>query len=138
MTEAGKRLIEAAQEAVAVAKGEIPAAAIYHNGHKYAPAAELEMLTARALTAEAELETVRKQRDEAWTANAEVRLEHRLTKAKLRSAEAELEKVREALSRQTDNMSFILNRGGHNVHVWRDKFYRQLEEDRRALSEERK
>jgi hypothetical protein len=45
MSKAGKRLIDAATEAVAVAKGEQPAAAIYHKGHKYVPASELEMLT---------------------------------------------------------------------------------------------
>jgi len=52
MLKAGKRLIEAAQEAVAIAKGEQPAAAIYHNGHKYVPAAELE-------AAEVELASIR-------------------------------------------------------------------------------
>jgi len=39
MSKAGDKLIDAAREAVAIAGGEQPAAAIWHNGHKYVPAA---------------------------------------------------------------------------------------------------
>jgi hypothetical protein len=41
---AGRRLIEGAEEALAIAKGEQPAAAIWHNGHKYVPAEQTEQL----------------------------------------------------------------------------------------------
>jgi hypothetical protein len=37
MTKAGEKLIAAAEEMVAIAKGEQPAAAIWHNGHRYVP-----------------------------------------------------------------------------------------------------
>ena len=37
MTDAGNRLIEAAKEAVEIAKGTIPAARIWHNGWPYVP-----------------------------------------------------------------------------------------------------
>lgn len=37
MSKAGKQLIEAAKEALAVARGEQPAAAIWVKGHKYVP-----------------------------------------------------------------------------------------------------
>ena len=42
---AGKQILEGMAEAVAVAKGEIPAARIWHQGHAYVPQAELDMLT---------------------------------------------------------------------------------------------
>ena len=35
MTKAGERLIKGAEEALAIAKGEKPAAAIYHRGFRY-------------------------------------------------------------------------------------------------------
>lgn len=38
------QITEAAAEAVAIAKGEIPAARIYHQGHAYVPEAELTTL----------------------------------------------------------------------------------------------
>ena len=41
---AGRRLIEGAEEALAIAKGEQPAAAIWHNGHQYVPATEIASL----------------------------------------------------------------------------------------------
>lgn len=37
MSEAGKRIIEGAEEALRVAKGEQPAASIWHNGFEYVP-----------------------------------------------------------------------------------------------------
>lgn len=37
MSDAGKRLIEGAEEALRVAKGEQPAASIWHNGFEYVP-----------------------------------------------------------------------------------------------------
>ena len=37
MSEAGKRLLEGAKEAIAIAKGEQPAAAIWQNGFRYVP-----------------------------------------------------------------------------------------------------
>lgn len=40
MTKAGKRILEGAREALAIAKGESPAASIYHNGFRYIPATE--------------------------------------------------------------------------------------------------
>lgn len=44
MTKAGDRLIEGMKEALAVASGEQPAAAIYVNGIKYVPADRVERL----------------------------------------------------------------------------------------------
>lgn len=44
----------------------------------------------------------------------------------------EIAKLREALNRQGDNMAFVIN----NVSLpdqWRDKFMRELDEDRAAL-----
>ncbi len=38
MSEAGERLLEGARDALAVAKGEKPAAAMYIAGHRYFPA----------------------------------------------------------------------------------------------------
>jgi len=38
MSETGKQMIAAAEEALAIAKGDKPAAAIWHNGHRYVPA----------------------------------------------------------------------------------------------------
>ena len=43
---AGERLIEGAKEALAVARGEQPAARLHHNGHTYVPLAEFEALSA--------------------------------------------------------------------------------------------
>lgn len=45
MSKSGAKLIEAAKEAVAIAKGEQPAARIHVNGHAYVPASELDRLT---------------------------------------------------------------------------------------------
>ncbi len=44
MSEAGKRLIEGAKEALAIAKGEQPAARIWHQGHSYVPEAEVQAM----------------------------------------------------------------------------------------------
>lgn len=44
MTKAGEKIIEGLHEAVAVAKGEQPAAAMWINGHRYVPAAKIEVL----------------------------------------------------------------------------------------------
>ena len=41
MTKAGERLIESMKEAVAIAKGEQPAAAIWVDGFKYVPVREI-------------------------------------------------------------------------------------------------
>jgi len=41
---AGSKLIDGAKEALAIAKGEQPAAAIWHNGHQYVPATEIASL----------------------------------------------------------------------------------------------
>ena len=49
MSKAGKKLLSAAHEAVAIAKGEIPAARITIKGHAYVPAAEVKRL--RSVTA---------------------------------------------------------------------------------------
>lgn len=38
----GRKIIEGAEDALAVAKGEKPAARIYINGHAYAPAGDVE------------------------------------------------------------------------------------------------
>lgn len=46
MTKAGDKVLKSLEEAVSIAKGEIPAARITINGHTYAPAAEIERLTA--------------------------------------------------------------------------------------------
>jgi hypothetical protein len=40
------KILTGAREAVAVAKGEQPAAAIWHNGFRYVPEAEIERLRA--------------------------------------------------------------------------------------------
>lgn len=44
MTKAGERLIEGAKEALAVARGEQPAASIHVNGHTYVPKADYDRL----------------------------------------------------------------------------------------------
>lgn len=44
----GSKIIEGAKEALAIAKGEQPAAAIWHKGHKYVPEAE-ERIAAAAV-----------------------------------------------------------------------------------------
>ena len=54
----GERLIEGAREALAIARGEIPAARITINGHAYVPETELASLRA-------EKEELRRERDEA-------------------------------------------------------------------------
>lgn len=54
----GQRLIEGAKEALAIARGEIPAARITINGHAYVPEAE-------AASLRAEKEELRRERDEA-------------------------------------------------------------------------
>ena len=38
------KIVQGAKEALAVAKGEAPAAAIWHNGHRYVPEAEIVRL----------------------------------------------------------------------------------------------
>lgn len=53
MSKAGERLIEGAKEALAVAKGEKPAARIHVNGHAYVPEASASAEIAR-LKGEAE------------------------------------------------------------------------------------
>lgn len=57
----GQRLIEGAREALAIARGEIPAARITINGHAYVPEAE-------AASLRAEKEELRRERDEARAA----------------------------------------------------------------------
>lgn len=47
MTKAGKCIIEGAKEALAIAKGEIPAARITINGHAYVPETELDAVKAK-------------------------------------------------------------------------------------------
>jgi len=42
MTKAGERLIESMKEAVAIANGEQPAAAIWVGGFQYVPAREID------------------------------------------------------------------------------------------------
>lgn len=66
----------------------------------------VNVILARAETAEQERDAIRGQRDQAWTANAEIRLEYRLLKVKASKAESritsleqELAKAREALTR---------------------------------------
>ncbi len=44
-------IVEAAREAVAIARGEIPAARIYHQGHAYVPEAEAAATIERLRTA---------------------------------------------------------------------------------------
>lgn len=62
-----------------------------------------------------------RERGDAWMADA-------------RTAQAEVERLKEALGRQADNMAFVLNRVGYDVlHAWWDKFDRELTEDRAAL-----
>ena len=46
MSKVGKQLIEAAQEALAIATGEEPAASVTINGHTYHPAHEIALLRA--------------------------------------------------------------------------------------------
>jgi hypothetical protein len=48
------------------------------------------------------------------------------------SPQAEIERLRKALSRQCDNMAFVVNHV--TLHGWYDKFKDELEEDRAALS----
>jgi len=52
MSEAASRIIEGAREALAIAKGEQPAASMTINGHKYVPADQLESALAVAAYAE--------------------------------------------------------------------------------------
>ncbi len=58
MTKAGKRLIEGAQEAVRVARGEEPAASITVKGYRYVPAKqtspEVSALAAKYLAMDAD------------------------------------------------------------------------------------
>ena len=58
MSEAGKRLIAGATEALAVARGEEPAASITVNGHRYVPAAEITRLQKELETAREALERI--------------------------------------------------------------------------------
>lgn len=51
MTNAGERLIAGATEALAVARGEEPAASIVVNGHRYVPASEISRLQKEIETA---------------------------------------------------------------------------------------
>lgn len=44
MTEAGERLIEGAKEALAIARGEQPAARLHIDGHAYVPVSALKFL----------------------------------------------------------------------------------------------
>lgn len=44
MSKAGSRILEGAREALAVAKGEAPAASITVNGHRYVPADRIASL----------------------------------------------------------------------------------------------
>jgi hypothetical protein len=46
---------------------------------------------------------------------------------------AEIERLREALDRQSGNMAFAINNAVLPVG-WREKFMRELEEDRKALA----
>lgn len=48
MSKAGKQMIAAAAEALSVARGDIAAAAIYHNGHRYVPEAVIKSVLRRA------------------------------------------------------------------------------------------
>ena len=45
----GTKIIKGAKEALAVARGEQPAAAIYHNGHRYVPAQDYQRLVGAIL-----------------------------------------------------------------------------------------
>lgn len=49
MSRAGGRLLKAAEEMVAIAKGEQPAAAVWMNGHRYVPASALQRLANASL-----------------------------------------------------------------------------------------
>lgn len=48
------------------------------------------------------------------------------------SSQAEIERLTKALTRQCDNMAFVVNHV--TLHRWYDKFKDELEEDRAALS----
>lgn len=74
-----QRLIEGATEALAIARGEQPAAAIWIDGHQYVPAEEILRLRVEvaALTAEAYsltslLATARRERAEAMERAAQI------------------------------------------------------------------
>lgn len=49
------------------------------------------------------------------------------------SLSSELDRLQEALKRQSDNMAFVINHISMPEH-WYEKFQRELEEDRAALS----
>jgi uncharacterized protein YPO0396 len=55
MSDTGKKLIDGMTEALAVAKGDVPAARIHYQGHAYVPASHIQALEAKleAVTAEA-------------------------------------------------------------------------------------
>lgn len=44
MTKSGKKLIDAASEALAIARGDEPAASITYNGHRYVSSLEIQRL----------------------------------------------------------------------------------------------
>ncbi len=48
MSEAGSKILRGLEQAVAIAKGDQPAAAIWHNGHRYVPEASLAAVRADA------------------------------------------------------------------------------------------
>jgi hypothetical protein len=64
MTKAGDKIIEGAKEALAVAKGEIPAAAMWINGHRYVPADEAD---AEAIASMREIANLRSDMDKVKT-----------------------------------------------------------------------
>lgn len=57
MTKAGEQLLEGAREALAVARGEQPAARMHINGHTYVP--EAELLAVKAALAVSEQQVAR-------------------------------------------------------------------------------
>jgi hypothetical protein len=53
----GKRIVEGAEEALAVARGEVPAERLHVNGHAYVPASRIEALEAEVARLREEVET---------------------------------------------------------------------------------
>ena len=111
-----------ALEAQAARIAELEAEAFHLRSAHIAAEADLGKVRARAEAAEAEVALARAEPFQKYVDANEARID----------AEAKVARLREALDRQADNMSFVLNRVVL-PEQWQQKFVRELAEDRDAL-----
>lgn len=122
MSDAGKKLLEGAAEALAVAKGDQPAARIRHSGHAYVPESELATLRSEYLAASkdamdahgeinrlrARVEELEREREERPKVGEWMRLIKR-EKARANRLQSLLDEARKALEEFGNPRNWVVN-----------------------------